>query len=48
MREGIKQEPEDNFYERVMVDMEEAGQTQMFDSLTYKNITKHASLLAYS
>ena len=33
MRDGIKQEPEDNFYERVMVSMEEAGQTQIVDFL---------------
>ena len=31
--ECMKQEEEPNFYERVMADMEEAGQTQIVDFL---------------
>ena len=33
LREGFKDQTEDNFYERVMVQMEEAGQTQIADFL---------------
>ena len=33
LRGGTKEAPEDNFYERVMTNMEEAGQTQIVDFL---------------